>query len=115
AAALERKKMGWNLHDAAIQPYVGLQLGLSAVRNKASADNPLLQDIDRLLQMAGEVIADLRNFAGRLSDAPSRQEPVFVDALRKKVVQVREFYGIELTLTADDLLGLSDRVAAEAL
>src|SRR5690606_4405779 len=109
------RKMGWNLHDAAIQPYVGLQLGLSAVRNKASADNPLLHDIDKLLQMASEVIGDLRNFAGRLSDAPQHRDPVFLEALRRKVTQARRFYGIELTLTAEAVSGLTDRIAAEAL
>ncbi len=115
AAAVERRKMGWDLHDAAIQPYVGLQLGLSALRNKAMPGNPLIEDLDKLLHMANEVIADLRHFAGRLSQSPHQREPVFLDALRRKVKQVREFYGIELTLTAEDLLGLSDRVAAEAL
>lgn len=115
AAAVERRKMGWNLHDAAIQPYVGLQLGLSALRNKADAGNPLREDLDKLLHMANEVIADLRHFACSLRQAPQQREPVFLDALRKKVAQVKAFYGIEITLTAEDVLDLNDRVAAEAL
>ena len=65
AASQERLKIALDLHDTAIQPYIGLKMGLSALRNKASADNPLVEDLDKLQDMAAQVIGDLRRYAGR--------------------------------------------------
>ena len=52
AAALERKKIALDLHDTAIQPYIGLKLGLAALCKKADPANPLIDDLDKLLAMA---------------------------------------------------------------
>jgi signal transduction histidine kinase len=113
AALRERKKIARDLHDTTIQPYIGLKHGLSAVRNKATADNPLIDDLDKLTAMASQVIGDLRRYAGTFKNGPGPGEPVLLVALRRQAAQVREFYGIDITVSMEGELAMSDRLAAE--
>ncbi|SFC26829.1 Histidine kinase [Polaromonas sp. OV174] len=115
AALQERHKISLDLHDTAIQPYIGLKLGLGAVRNKASFDNPLIEDIDKLTMMAEKVINDLRRFAVNFKNGPGQTEPVLLVVLNQQAAQVRELYGIDIGITMAGELKLSDRLATEVL
>lgn len=113
AALRERQKIGRDLHDTTIQPYIGLKHGLSAVRNKAAADNPLIEDLDKLTAMATQVVGDLRSYAGTFKNGPGLSEPVFLVALRRQAAQAKEFYGIDIAVSMEGELDMSDRLAAE--
>lgn len=113
AALRERQKIARDLHDTTIQPYIGLKHGLSAVRNKAAADNPLIDDLDKLTAMATQVVGDLRRYAGTFNNGQGLSEPVFLVALRRQAAQVREFYGIDIAVSTEGELDMSDRLAAE--
>ncbi len=115
AALHERKKLSLDLHDTAIQPYIGLKLGLNALRNKACADNPLITDIDKLLFMATKVIDDLRHYAVTVKNGLQQAESIFLVVLRQQAAQVREFYGIEITINMEGDLKTSDRLITEVL
>jgi signal transduction histidine kinase len=115
AAAQERKKMSLDLHDTAIQPYVGLKLGLSALRKKALADNPLISELDKLIAMTEKVIQDLRHYEKTLKTGSPPLEPVFLTALRQQAAQVREFYGVDIDIAMPDEISVSDRLGTEAL
>lgn len=115
AASQERYKISLDIHDAAIQPYIGLKLGLGAVRNKASADNPLIEDIDKLTVMAEKVIGDLRRFAVTFKTGLGQTEPILLVVLKQQVAHVREFYGIDISITMAGELKMSDRLATEVL
>ncbi len=115
AAAQERQKMAWNLHDTALQPYIGLRLALSAVRNKASASNPLVDDLDKLSSMTSQVIGDLRQYVKSIKDGAPPTEPMFLDLLRGHAAQLRKLYGIEIEVRADGELDVGDRLSAEVL
>jgi signal transduction histidine kinase len=113
AASQERQKIALDLHDTAVQPYIGLKMGLSALRNKASADNPLVEDLDRLSDMAAKVIGDLRRYAGAVRDGLGRTEQVVPLVLRQQAAQVRDFYGIDIAVCVEGELNLCDRMNAE--
>lgn len=115
AASQERKKMSLDLHDTAIQPYIGLKLGLSALRNKASADNPLVGDVDRLISVVEKVISNLRNYAMTFNGKSSSLEPVFLMVLRQQAEQIREFYGVDIDILMDNQIVVSDRLSTEVL
>ena len=115
AASQERHKIALDLHDTAVQPYIGLKLGLSALRNKASADNPLIEDLEKLTAMAAKVIDDLRRYAGTFKNKSGQTEPIFLLVLRQQAAQVREFYGIDIAVCVEGDLNVSDRLAAEVL
>ncbi|AIY42972.1 two-component system sensor kinase [Collimonas arenae] len=115
AVSQERKKIALDIHDTAIQPYIGLKMGLSAVRNKAAADNPLIDDLDKLTAMAAQVIGDLRRYAGTFKNEAGQSEPIFLVVLRQQAEQVREFYGIDIAVSMEGELNFSDRLTAEVL
>lgn len=115
AAALERKKIALDLHDSAIQSYIGLQLGLVALCRKAAPGNPLAADLDRLVSMAADVIAQLRDDAQRASAAPGAGDAMFLAALRRQAAQVTAAYGVEIRIDAAPDLALGDRLGAEVL
>lgn len=113
AAFRERQKIARDLHDTTIQPYIGLRHALTAMRNSASADNPLLADLDKLIAMSGEVIVDMRDFARNVRKNDGTGEPELMTALRRQARQIREFYGIDLELRLMPDVAISDRLAAE--
>ncbi|MFC3108593.1 sensor histidine kinase [Undibacterium arcticum] len=113
AAVRERRKIARDLHDTTIQPYIGLKHGLSAVRNKAAADNPLIEDLDKLTAMATQVVGELRRYAGTFKNGLGLSEPVFLVALRRQAAHVREFYGIDIAVSMEGELDMCDRLAAE--
>lgn len=115
AAALERKKIALDLHDTAIQSYIGLQLGLVALCRKAAPGNPLAPDLDRLVSMAAEVIAQLRDDAQRACATPGAGETMFLAALRRQAAQAMAAYGVEIRIDAAPDLALGDRLGAEVL
>jgi signal transduction histidine kinase len=115
AASNERQKISLDLHDTAIQPYIGLRLGLGAIRNKSSSDNVLNDDLDRLIGMTEKVIDDLRNFAVTFKTGGDKQEPIFMRVLSQQAARVKEFYGIDISIALAGNVKVSDRLATELL
>lgn len=112
AAFRERQKIARDLHDTAIQPYIGLRHGIAAMRQSAD-DNPLAPELDKLLAMTTEVIADMRQFARSVRVGDAQAVPELLVALRRQANQVRDFYGIDIEISGSDGLAVSDRLAAE--
>ena len=115
AASQERQKIALDIHDTAIQPYIGLKLGLSALRHKAAADNPLVEDLDKLAGMAAKVIDDLRRYAGNVKNGLGKTEQMLLVILRQQAAQVRDFYGIDIAVEVEGEISVSDRLTAEVL
>jgi signal transduction histidine kinase len=135
AAANERQKLSLNLHDTAIQPYIGLKLGLAALQTKASVDNPLRPGLEQLMTMADQVIVDLRRYAGDMRQAPDTDtdtdtdtaqpatvatlaepsEPAFLRILKQQAAQTRAFYGVDIAVHVDGQLPVNERLSAEVL
>ena len=115
AATRERERISRDLHDSTIQPYIGLRHGLTALRNTAAADNPLIPELDKLAAMAATVIDDLRRYAGNLKSPHLQNEPMFIKSLRSQVAQVLEFYGVDIAVDIDGPCEMNDRLAAEVL
>ena len=113
AGQRERQKIVCDLHDSTLQPYIGLRHGISAVRQAAAPDNPLVDDLDKLLAMATEVVGDMRHFVSNLNSGQSRKEPELLLALRRQAEQVRQFYDIDIALRVSPAIEVSDRLAAE--
>jgi len=115
AASQERQKIALDIHDTAIQPYIGLNMGLSALRNKAAADNPLVEDLNKLGEMATKVICDLRRYAGMVRDGACKTEHTLIVVLRQQAAQIRDFYGIDVAVFVEGELNVCDRLTAEVL
>ncbi|RIX81982.1 sensor histidine kinase [Acidovorax cavernicola] len=117
AASTERLKIALDLHDTAIQPYIGLRMGLCALRKRAAADNPLREDLDKLADVADGVIADLRRYAGEVRRGADDSGGLVRPHLERQAARIKGLYGIDIdiVMTIDAPLHLDDRVTAELL
>jgi len=115
AASAERQKIALDLHDSAVQPYIGLRFGLSALRCKADPANPLNEDLDRLIAMSTQVIGDLRSFAQGVRTCADESQHPLAAALRQQVRLIREFHGVDIEVELEEDVPCSDRMAAEVL
>lgn len=114
AAEQERKKFARDIHDSVIQPYVGLQLGLAAVRQKLLAgDSSAFEAVNELCEVANDEVRGLRNYLDELKAADARYGVLF-PAVRRFAGKYLAATGIHVQITGDEKLQLNDRLAAEA-
>jgi signal transduction histidine kinase len=102
-ASIERKRISRDLHDGTVQPYVGLKLGLEALRRRIR-DVELAREVDELITMAGEGINELRQYVGKLrrgAGAPKKLAEGLLPALRRQAKKFTEFYEIETRVLAE--------------
>lgn len=109
----EREKISRDLHDSTIQPYIGLKLGLEALRRRVTHDDALAEDLDDLIRMTSEGIAELRQYVGGLRDRALPRETSLMHAVWRVAEKYREYYGIDIAVNANAEMHLNDRLAAE--
>jgi signal transduction histidine kinase len=100
-AAHERERIGRDLHDSAVQPYLGLKYGLEALARKAGPDNPVRPDIDQLLMLTTEELQTLRDVVSGLrngQDPASRCASLV--ALQRQVDRFQALYGLKVHVFA---------------
>lgn len=112
-AEQERKKISRDLHDSAIQPYIGLNFALEALVRKVSPDDPLAKDIGNLAEMTNMQIAELRRYVKGLRGQGEPQNAALVPALRRQAARFGELYGIKVDVVASEGLRVSDALANE--
>lgn len=115
AAEKERKKISLDLHDGAIQPYLGLKLGLESLRRKIEPGNSIAADLDDLYHMTVDSIAELRGYVGVLNTRPYSGCVSLVDGLQRQVNRFRGFYDLEIEVNVLSDIHVNDRLAAELL
>lgn len=115
AAYEERRKIGRDLHDSTIQPYIGLKLGLEALQRQAPPDNPLAPAIGNLVALTADVIGELQGHVARIRAAGESPETMLAASIERQVARFREFYGIDITVRAMPVRDLNDRLAAEVV
>lgn len=118
AAEEERQRIARDIHDTIIQPYIGLQLGITSIRelcDLAPGENlvPLLKErTSRLQALASVGIADLRQYVQRLKYGEGSNGG-FVEGLRRFAAKFYEATGIEVEVKAAEAFHINDRLAAE--
>ena len=113
AADQERKKLARDIHDSVIQPYVGLQLGLAAVRQRLLAENSAtLGTVTELCEVTNNEVRSLRNYLDQLK-AAEVQDGVLLPAVRRFAANYTTLTGIRVQIKGDQNLHLNDRLAAE--
>jgi signal transduction histidine kinase len=115
AAEREREKIARDIHDSVLQPYIGLQFGLAAIRQKVErGDTDVLEQFTSLSELTVKAIEDLRHYVRGIKTA----EPdgaMFLPELRRFTAEFTEATGIEVKLQAPDDFGISSRLGAELL
>ncbi|HKR59114.1 MAG TPA: histidine kinase, partial [Pyrinomonadaceae bacterium] len=113
AAEHERRKIGQDIHDGVIQPYIGLQFGLAAVTHKLqNGDGDVRNEISDLLKLTEGEIKELRRYVGELRRGESTQG-AFLPSVRQFAAKFSEATGLQIEIDSDDDLPIYDRLAAE--
>jgi signal transduction histidine kinase len=113
AAEAERQRIARDLHDSVIQPYIGLQLGLAAIRQKLMTGQvDMRDDIERVITLTHSGIAELRRYVGGLKDS-REHESGLVSAVQRFARKFTEATSIAVRVEAATTMPVSDRLAAE--
>jgi signal transduction histidine kinase len=108
AATGERRRISRDLHDSTVQPYVGLRMGLEALKRKTGTDNPLHDDISDLIAMADASIAQLRGYIVTLRGQAGHGGGHVLPALHAQVEQFEAHSGIRINLDTQGDQALSE-------
>ena len=115
AAEQERQRLARDIHDSVIQPYLGLQYRLAAIRNKLAAGGAdVAADVERLFQSTAEEVNGLRGFVRGLKDSDERGGDLAA-AVRRFAAQFGKDYDIEVQVECAGRLKVNDRLAAEVI
>jgi signal transduction histidine kinase len=112
AAEQERQRIARDLHDSVIQPYIGLQLGIAALRQKLTAGADIAGDAERLYELTNEGITDLRGYVSGLRNG-GEAEGSLQASIQRFAAKFTEATGIAVDLALGADIRCNDRLAAE--
>lgn len=112
-AETERARIGRDLHDSAIQPYIGLKFAVEAVLRRASGDNPLRDDLARLAEMATGELSAMRDVVSGLRGMPGKGGTLLSSAVQRQAARFGQLFGIEVEVEAQGDMPVSRRIASE--
>lgn len=113
AAEVERQNIARDIHDSIVQPYIGIQIGLNAIKNKLDSGMNPSKEVARLIQISETEIEDLRRYMTGLKGSRAL-ESNFLQAVKRLASKFAEASGITVDVSSDKNLMINDRLAAEA-
>lgn len=116
SAVRERERIGRDLHDSAVQPYLGLKYGLEALARRTRADNPVWADVQQLIQLATDELQTLRDVVSglRRGHEPAGQSAPLA-ALQRQAERFEALYGLKVSIFAPEAPHLRGSVAKAVL
>ncbi len=115
-ACRERERIGRDLHDSAVQPYLGLKYGLEALARQAAADNPVAPHIRQLVELTNQELQTLRDVvSGLRRGGDPLAVTAFIAALHRQVERFEALYGLKVHIFAPDALQLRGSAAKAVL
>jgi signal transduction histidine kinase len=113
AAEQERRRIAADIHDSVIQPYLGLQFGLSALDQKLEAGNTSIRnDVQELLELTNQELVELRRFIWGLRAGEERAD-VLLPAIERFAERFSVVTGIKVDVEARGKVKVNDRLAAD--
>lgn len=113
AAETERRRIAHDIHDSVIQPYLGIQFGLSALDQKLEAgDMSIRANVQELLELTRHELAELRRFVWGLKAGEERMD-VLLPAIERYAERFSLVTGITVDVEAYGKVKVNDRLAAE--
>ena len=113
AAEAERARIGRDLHDTAIQPYIGLKFAIEVVQRRAGKDNPIAPDLARLTELVTEELASMREVVSGLRGAPGKGGALLSSAVRRQAARCGQLFGIDVEVNIEADVPVSRRMAGE--
>lgn len=113
AAEQERRRIAHDIHDSVIQPYLGLQFGLSALDQKLEAGNTgIRENVQELLELTNHELAELRRFVWGLKSTEERMD-ILLPSIERYAERFSMVTGIKVEVEAYGKVKVNDRLAAE--
>ena len=113
AAEQERRRIAHDIHDSVIQPYLGLQFGLSALDQKLeTGQSGIRANVQELLDLTNHELAELRRFVWGLKASEERTD-VLLPAIERYAERFSMVTGINVDVEAYGKVKVNDRLAAE--
>ena len=113
AAETERRRIAHDIHDSVIQPYLGIQFGLSALDQKLeSGDVGIRENVQELLELTKHELAELRRFVWGLKAGEERMD-VLLPAIERYAERFALVTGINVDVESHGKVKVNDRLAAE--
>lgn len=115
AAEQERQKIARDIHDSVIQPYIGLQYKVAAIRNKLAAGGADVDaELEHLFAITTGEITGLRHYVRGLREATATRDDL-LSAVRRYTAQFHDSYGISVRFECKTDINVNDRLAAELI
>ncbi|HKW84605.1 MAG TPA: histidine kinase, partial [Burkholderiaceae bacterium] len=114
SASHERARIGRDLHDSAIQPYLGLKYAVECVALRIPPDNPARTEVDALATLVNSEIAALRELISGLRTGTQHGDNALVPAVRRQARRFALLFGIEVEVECPENLPTT-RALASAL
>jgi signal transduction histidine kinase len=111
-AAHERARIGRDLHDSAIQPYIGLKYAVESVALRIPPDNPARAEVDLLAELVNGEISALRELISGLRSGNGHCDNTLVPAVRRQVRRFSALFGIDIEFTCPDTLPTTRAMAS---
>jgi len=112
AAVTERLRVAHDLHDALIQPWIGLRMGIAAALRRSQADEPVTPVLEHLLALATQELEQLREYS-REFGTPGDGHARLADGIRRIAARFAAAADMDVRVDAPDPLPVQDRVARE--
>ena len=114
AAEHERERIARDIHDSVIQPYIGFQLGLTAVMQKIErGDTDVTERIHELSDLTAKGISDLRHYIRGIKADEGDEDTLLIPAVRRFASKFSQATGIQVEVQATDAIAVTDRLAGE--
>ncbi|MES2715598.1 MAG: histidine kinase [Pseudomonadota bacterium] len=114
SASHERARIGRDLHDSAIQPYLGLKYAVECVALRIPADNPARREVDSLADLVNGEVSALRELISGLRSDAGPGDNALVPAVRRQVRRFALLFSIDVEIDCPDALATT-RALADAL
>lgn len=110
----ERQRIALDIHDSVVQRYIGMELGLGAIRRKIHAGRTDIgADLEKLSLMAQLEISGLRRYTQQLSGTVQHDGP-FLANVQRLTEEFAAATGIAVIVKSGQDVPLNDRLASEA-
>lgn len=112
AAERARRRMAHDVHDRAIQPYLGLQLALEAALRRADCPAPIAEELRGLQRLAHQSADELRRMLeGQQAAAPAAD--LLPESVARLTKEYRDHFSIEVACDYPAELAIDDRLAVD--
>lgn len=114
-AAHERARIGRDLHDSAVQPYLGLKFAIEVVAQRCAPDNPLHEQVQDLRRFCEAELNELRDTVAVLRTGDVRGDSSLAPALRRQAQRFASLFGIQTHLDLPEPLVTSRALSGAVL